>query len=32
MIPTDAEIEEIMAIDEELDEFCREHDPEWDED
>lgn len=30
--PTDEEIEEVLAIDEDLEEFCREHDPHWEED
>ena len=30
--PTDEEIAEVLAIDEDLEAFCREHDPNWDED
>lgn len=30
--PTDEEIEEVLAIDEDLEAFCREHDPNWDDD
>lgn len=30
--PTDEEIAEVLAIDEDLEAFCREHDPHWDED
>lgn len=30
--PTDEEIEEVLAIDEDLEAFCREHDPHWDDD
>ena len=30
--PTDDEIAEVLAIDEDLEAFCREHDPHWDDD
>ena len=30
--PTDEEIAEVLAIDEDLEAFCREHDPNWDDD